>query len=189
MMSLSRFPTIAYDKTETINLWYPPLVSDVSIKYIDIAGNEQTLYSGQDFQVDYAGEPGRVAPLCDSCWPQSRWRVLDAVRIFYTAGYEAKSNLRPEADAVAVDVVEPEIDQVNTIPAPSQVTQIQVDRTIPNDLVTAMMELAMHWYQNRTPVQAIPGAGGAYQILPWHVEKIFDDYVFDTQTPTVSPDF
>lgn len=189
MMSLSRFPSVGFDKSDKINLWYPPLTSDVSIKYVDINGNEQTLYSGQNFQVDYAGEPGRVAPLAQAAWPQTKWGVLNAVRIYYTAGYEVKSNLRLPTDAVAVDEVEPEIDQVNTIPAPSQVTQILADRTIPNDLINAMMELVSHWYQNRAPVQAIPGAGGAYQILPWHVEKIFDDYVFDTLTPTVSPDF
>jgi uncharacterized phiE125 gp8 family phage protein len=189
LMSLSRFPNISYDKTDRINLWYPPLTSDVSIVYIDIDGNAQTLYAGRDFQVDYAGEPGRVAPLAQTPWPQTKWGVLNSVRIYYTAGYEVNSNLRLEADAVAVDTVEPETDQVNTIPAPSQVTQVQVDRTIPNDLVNGMMELVSHWYQNRAPVQAIPGAGGAYQILPWHVEKIFDDYVFDTLTPTVSPDF
>lgn len=189
LMSLSRFPSLVSEKTDTINLWYPPLTGDVSIKYIDIDGNEQDLISGEDFQVDFAGEPGRVAPLAQTCWPQTKWKVLNAVRIFYEAGYEVRSNQRLDTDAVAVDEDEPEQETVDQVPSPSQVDRLTVDRTIPNDLVNGMMELVAHWYSNRYPVQAIPGAGGAYQILPWHVEKIFDDYVFDTLTPTVSADF
>lgn len=189
MMSLSRFPNLYCDKTDIINLWYPPLVGNLEIKYIDSNGVEQSLTSGTNFQVDFAGEPGRVAPIAQSAWPSTKWGVLNAVRIFYKAGYEAKSNQRLSTDAVNVSVDEPEEEIVDQISADSQVTRITVDRTIPNDLVNGMMELVAHWFSNRYPVQAIPGAGGAYQILPWHVEKIFDDYIFDTLTPTISPNF
>lgn len=190
VMSLSRFPNFYWDRSQTINLWHPPLTSDVSIKYIDSNGSEKDMISGQNFQVDFAGEPGRIAPLAQQWWPLTKWGVLNAVRIFYTAGYEVNSNKRLEADAEAIDIDEPEIEQVDQIPAADQVATWRIDRTIPNDLVTAVMELVMHWYQNRVPVQAIPGAGGAYTILPWHVEKILDDYVFDnSRFPTVTPDF
>lgn len=189
MMSLSRFPNLYSDKTEIINLWYPPLVGDVAIKYFDSDGVEQELVSGTNFQVDFAGEPGRVAPLAQTCWLPTKYGVLNAVRIFYRAGYEARSNQRLETDAVHVDVDEPEEEIVDNISADSQVTRITVDRTIPNDLVNGMMELVAHWYSNRYPVQAIPGAGGAYMILPFHVQEIFDDYVFETLTPTVSAEF
>ena len=140
---------------------------------------------------DFAGEPGRVAPLAQGSWPATKFGVLNAVRVFYKAGYEANSNQRLSTDAVDANfkVDEPEEEIVDNISADSQVTRITVDRTVPNDLVNGMMELVAHWFSNRYPVQAIPGAGGAYQILPWHVEKIFDDYVFDTLTPTISPNF
>lgn len=189
MMSLARFPHLYCDKTISINLWYPPLTGKVSIKYIDSNGDEQTLVAGRDFQVDFAGEPGRVAPLASASWPSTKYGVLQAVRIFYEAGYEAASNQRLDTDAVAVTEDEPEQETVDVVPSTGQVDRVTVDRTIPNDLVNGMMELVAHWYSNRYPVQAIPGAGGAYQILPWHVEKIFDDYVFDTLTETISPDF
>lgn len=189
LMSLSRFPNFYCDKTETINLWYPPLVGNVAIKYIDLDGETIDLVSGRDFQVSFASEPGRVAPIAQQPWPQTKWGVMDAVRIYYKAGYEARSVLRLETDAVKRDVDEPEEEIVDQLSGDSQVRKLTVDRTIPNDLVNAMMELVAHWYSNRYPVQAIPGAGGAYQILPWHVEDILDKYVFQTMTPTVTPKF
>ncbi len=39
LMCLSRFPNYYWDRTDKINLWYPPLAGDVSIKYIDINGD------------------------------------------------------------------------------------------------------------------------------------------------------
>ncbi len=188
LMSLSRFPNVNFDRTDRINLWYPPLTKEISIKYIDIDGAEQTLTSGADFQVDFAGEPGRVAPLPSQFWPQTKWGALNAVRIFYTAGYEVNSNLRPPSDALDTGVTEPETDTVTT-PGDNQVSTLDVDRTIPNDISLAIKELVIHWYQNRAPVVTIAGAGGVHQILPWHVEKILDDWTFDTLTPTISPEF
>ena len=188
LMSLSRFPNVYYDKTDKINLWYPPLTGDVAIKYIDTDGAEQTYVSGKDFQVDFAGEPGRVAPPAQQCWPPTKWGVLNAVRIFYRAGYETSSDQRLPADAVDTNVEEPEIEAVDQLLS-SQVTTWEIDRTIPNPLVTGIMQLVAHWYQNRIPIVTIAGAGGTHLVLPWHVEKIFDDYVFETLTPTLSPEF
>src|ERR1019366_6132065 len=134
---------------------------------------------GDGFQVDFAGEPGRVAPPAQQCWPPTKWGVLNAVRIFYTAGYETASTLRLSPDAVSTNVDEPEIDAVDE-PGDSQVGTWTIDRAIPNDLVNALMQLAAHWYQNRIPIVTIAGAGGTHVVLPWHVEKILDDYVFET---------
>jgi hypothetical protein len=189
LMSLSRFPNLYFDKSDKINLWHPPLIGNVSIKYIDIDGATQTLTSGKDFQVDFAGEPGRVAPIAQSWWPQTKWGVMNAVRIFYTAGYEPNSEERLATDAVGTNVDEPEVNAVDLPPADSQVSTWLIDRTIPNDLVNGIMELIGHWYQNRIPVVTVAGAGGTHVILPWHVEKILDDYAFETLTPTISAEF
>lgn len=189
LMNLSRFPNLHCDRTDRINLWYPPLTAEVSVKYIDIDGAEQTLISGRDFQVDFAGEPGRIAPIAQTIWPVTKVGVLNAVRIFYTAGYEAASTLRPESDAEAANVPEPETEAVAEDPGDSQVVSLEVDRTIPNDLVLANKQLVNHWYQNRAPVVTIAGAGGVHQVLPWHIEKILDDWTFDTLTPTVTPEY
>jgi uncharacterized phiE125 gp8 family phage protein len=188
LMSLSRFPNVWWDRTDKINLWYPPLRSDISIKYIDTDGAQQTLASGSGFQVDFAGEPGRVAPLAQTFWPQTKFGAMNAVQIFYTAGYEAASSLRNSADAEANNVSQPETETVQT-PGAGQVSTISVDRTIPNDLVLAIKQIIMHWYQNRVPIVTIAGAGGTHSVLPWHLEKILDDYIFDTLTPTITPEF
>ncbi len=191
VMSLSRFPNFYMDHSEKINLWYPPLSGEVSIKYIDTDGTTLTLVSGKDFQVDYAGEPGRVAPLHSQSWPQTLYGAMNAVRILYTAGYEPSSDLRPATDTDATNITEPEIEAVDQPPADpaSQVSTWTIDRTIPNDIVNAIMELVAHWNFNRTPVVTTAGAGGQHIVLPWHIEKILDDYVFETLTPTITPDF
>ena len=188
LMSLSRFPNLFLDQSQTINLWYPPLTGHVSIKYVDSNGASQPLISGKDFQVDFAGEPGRVAPLASGSWPQTQFGVLNAVQIFYNAGYEPNSTERPPADTLGNNITEPEIEAVDQ-PSASMVSTYMIDRTIPNDLVTAIMQLVTHWYQSRNPVITTAGAGGQHLVLPWHIEKIFDDYTFDTLTPTVTPDF
>jgi uncharacterized phiE125 gp8 family phage protein len=187
LMSLSRFPNVFYDRTDKINLWYPPLTGNVSIKYIDKDGAQQTMISGQNFQVDSAGEPGRVAPLAQSFWPSTKIGALNAVQIFYTAGYEAGSSLR-QNDAEANNVHEPETETVQ-VPESGQVSTLIVDRTIPNDLVLAIKQLVMHWYQNRVPIVTIAGAGGTHAVLPWHVEKIFDNRTYETLTPTITPEY
>ena len=188
MMSLSRFPNYYSERTDKINLWYPPLIGDVSIKYVDTDGNSVTLTSGQDFQVDFAGEPGRVAPLPGQSWPSTKYGVMNAVQIFYMAGYEVNSSERFVADAEATDVIEPEINTVD-VPESGQVSSIEVDRTLPNDLFNAITQLIGHWFLNRVPVVTIAGAGGAHLVLPWHVEKVLDDWTFDTLTPTVTPEY
>lgn len=189
LMVLSRFPNLYCDRTDKINLWNPPLVGPVEIKYIDINGNEQVIRSGSGFQVDFAGEPGRIAPLYGTCWPTTRARVMNAVRIFYTAGYSVAATERPDGDAETETEEQPETEEVQEIPADSQVTTYEIDRTIPNDLVNGVMQLVTHWYFNRDPVIAEPGAGGDYSILPFHVQKILDDYTYDTLSPTITAEF
>jgi uncharacterized phiE125 gp8 family phage protein len=67
---------------------YSPLVSPVtSIKYYDTGGVEQTLAADQ-YQVDYATEPGRIMPAYNCSWPSIR-SVLNAVTLTYVAGYSA----------------------------------------------------------------------------------------------------
>jgi uncharacterized phiE125 gp8 family phage protein len=190
VMALDRFPNLYADRTDKINLWYPPLSdADVTITYIDRDGNEQSIASGTDFQVDPLSRPGRVAPLVTQCWPPTSFRAMNAVRIFYTAGYEAKSSERPEGDADNLTEPQPETELANQVPATHQVTEFEVDRTPPNDLVTAIMQLVVHWYQNRDPVLAQPGAGGSFSILPWHVEDVLARHIYESLTPTITPEY
>jgi uncharacterized phiE125 gp8 family phage protein len=188
MMSLSRFPNYWSERTNKINLWYPPLIGDVSVKYIDLDGNSQTLTSGQHFQVDFVGEPGRIAPLPSQSWPLTKYGVMNGVQIFYTAGYEVNSSERFAADAEQTDVIEPEINSVDVMEA-GQVSSVEVDRTLPNDLFNAITQLIGHWFLNRVPIVTIAGAGGAHLVLPWHIEKVLDDCTFDTLTPTTTPEY
>jgi uncharacterized phiE125 gp8 family phage protein len=63
----------------------PPLVSVESIKYVDIAGIEQTLDPSL-YLVIPAGLVGRVVPAHGKSWPSTQ-DIPQAVRIAFTAGY------------------------------------------------------------------------------------------------------
>lgn len=64
-----------------------PIISLVSLKFIDEAGVEQTL-DPQDTQLDKDSEPGYLIPAYGKAWPASRAEP-NAVRVRYTCGYGA----------------------------------------------------------------------------------------------------
>lgn len=70
---------------DAIKLPNPPILSIVSIKYIDQDGAEQTLSSGA-YTLDLDNEPGFVEPVYGTEWPATRVQT-NAVRVRYTAGY------------------------------------------------------------------------------------------------------
>lgn len=166
-----------YHEHQHIKLWHPPLISVDNITYIGTDGNEHNLSPGRDFQVDVINEPGRIAPLPSSAWPLTMHGALNAVQIFYTAGYEVKSLTGNAADQVTQDTGEPETETLTGTPTPPlQVISYTVERTIPSPLVTAIKQLITHRFQNRDPVIVTPGAGGVKDTLPWHLEQTFNTY-------------
>jgi hypothetical protein len=162
---------------QVIKLRNPPLISVDNITYIGQDGIEHSLLPGTDFQVDVINEPGRIAPLPGAVWPLISPGVLNAIRIFYTAGYEVKSTLLQQADPTTQDTPEPETETVSGAPTPpQQVVSYTVDRTIPSPIVTAIKQLVVHRFQNRDPVVVQAGAGGIKLPLPWHVEQTLNTY-------------
>jgi hypothetical protein len=164
-------------KHQTIKLRNPPLISAQGISYIGQDGVPHTLLPGADFQVDVINEPGRIAPLPGGVWPLITPGVFNAVQVFYTAGYEVKSNLLEAADPVNIDKGEPETEAITGAPTPpQQVISYTVDRTIPTAIITAIKQLVVHRFQNRDPVVVQAGAGGIKIPLPWHVEQTLNTY-------------
>ncbi len=91
-LDLDGFPMI-------IRLKRPPLASVTSLKYIDTAGDEQTLTEATDFLVD-AGSPdvvARIMPAYGKWWPTTRDR-MNAVSVTYQAGYGTEPTLVPARD-------------------------------------------------------------------------------------------
>lgn len=74
-----------------IKLGRPPLQSVTSIKYIDEDGAQQTLDPAL-YTVDKDSEPGWVFPAPGQSWPATK-AIQNAVRIRYTAGYGAASDV------------------------------------------------------------------------------------------------
>lgn len=72
-----------------IRLLWPPIVSVVSITYVDTAGATQTLDAGA-YSVDSHSEPGWVLPAADTDWP-STLDTANAVTVNYTAGEGASA--------------------------------------------------------------------------------------------------
>ena len=77
---------IAFDKFESVmSLPFPPVSAVSSVKYIDLAGVEQTL-AISEYRVDIISQPARVSLEWNKSWPVTR-SVSNAVKIEYVAGY------------------------------------------------------------------------------------------------------
>lgn len=76
---LDRFPSWCIECSKN------PVISVESIKYIDTAGDEQTL-DATNYIVDTKREPWRLTPAYGQSWPSTQNRV-NAVTITFTAGY------------------------------------------------------------------------------------------------------
>lgn len=161
---------------QAIKLMWPPLNSVDHLIYIDLNGQEQTLLPGQDFQVDPASEPGEIAPLAGNIWPYTKWGAHNSVRVYYTAGYEVEAADRSGQDFGSVSEPETASDASGAPNPPAQVTSYNLMRTVPNGLALAIMQLVVHWYQNRDPVIAGAGSGGKFLPLPAHFEETFLTY-------------
>ena len=79
-LTLDRWP-----EGTTVRLPRPPLSTITSVKYIDTAGDQQTL-DAASYTVDAESEPGRVVPAYGVSWPAVR-SIINAIEISYTAGY------------------------------------------------------------------------------------------------------
>jgi len=87
---LDEFPA-ASDRALRVPL--PPLQSVASLKYLDLAGTEQT-WSPANYLVDAAAAPARILPAYGLAWPTAR-RVANAVTVRFAAGYGGAGNLVP----------------------------------------------------------------------------------------------
>lgn len=67
----------------------PPLISVVSLDYIDADGNPASLEPVTDFVVDTASSPGRLTPSTGSFWPETSF-MPGAVTVTYQAGYTSQ---------------------------------------------------------------------------------------------------
>lgn len=88
----------AHYNPQSIPLPYPPLIAIVSVKYLDMAGADQTLALGTGYRVLGVGQPfarQAIAPPFGGSWPATR--VDDAaVRIRFTCGYDEDVNVMPK---------------------------------------------------------------------------------------------
>jgi uncharacterized phiE125 gp8 family phage protein len=96
--TIDRFPVNAYliYTTSFIDLPRPPLQSVEWIKYIDTAGNLQTLPPATCVVDASSNEMGRVALAWNQFWPITRWSI-NAVVIRFVAGYGDAAENVPQA--------------------------------------------------------------------------------------------
>ena len=80
--------------SKSIMLPMPPLVDLVSVKYIDVNGDEQTLDTSK-YYLDDKQEPAWLLPAVGEVWPQTQVGGANCVAIEYTAGYTPESCPEP----------------------------------------------------------------------------------------------
>lgn len=83
-----------------IELQTHPLIQVVSIQYIDMAGNTQTV-DPTTYTVDDSTEPVRIAPVFGQIWPIPRPQI-GAVWVTLDAGYAAPITADASADTITV---------------------------------------------------------------------------------------
>lgn len=149
-----------------ITLLRSPVTAVSKISYIGTDGTSHDLLPGKDFTVAFGRQPCIISPL-----PGQRWPVgvmgNSTVEVHFTAGYEPPN---PTVDTEeSVDVTEPAAPT-----PPNQITEYKFEIGIPPNLYTALLQLVVHWYQNRDSVITGAGAGGKHETLPNHLQEIID---------------
>lgn len=94
--TLDRFPS-------AIRLDNAPILSVVSLEYMDPETGSYLTLSTDSYTVDSVSEPGWVVPAYALTWPIPRC-AINAVRITYTAGYSADSDAAIARAAVPVAI-------------------------------------------------------------------------------------
>lgn len=147
-----------------------PVTEIDHISYIGTDGISHDLQPGTDFAVDFSTIPGRISPLPGGRWPQVM-RGTNNVRIFFKAGYLAPN---AEQSSVTLSAGDP----------PKLFTAIAFNVGIPEHLLAAILQIIVHWYQNRDVIIAAAGAGGPHQPLPHHFDAIVNlERVYDFSPP------
>lgn len=77
--------TLDYEWQTRIVLPKPPIISVVSVQYVDIAGATQTLAANQ-YLVNTTGDEGVIEPAYGITWPSVR-KQMNAVTVRFTCGY------------------------------------------------------------------------------------------------------
>lgn len=109
-ITLDTFPVAKDGSAGGFRLDHAPLVSIESIRYFDIASEQQTL-DPQDYTIDTVSEPGYAVPATGKTWPDEADRI-NAVWVDYTAGYGDTHASVPETVklyilAMLVELVDP----------------------------------------------------------------------------------
>lgn len=135
-----------------------PVTGIDHITYIGTDGSPHVLQPGTDFTVDFASIPGRIAPLPGARWPMGM-RGLNNLAIFYSAGYQPLGT-----DPQEVDLAVPS--------PPNQLATLNFNVAIPQHLMAAILQIVVHWYQNRDLIITAAGAGGVHVPIPHQFDAI-----------------
>lgn len=77
-----------------IRLLHPPIIEVISLKFFDVAGQQQQL-DPQDYLVDVKSAPGWIVPAPGLTWPATLDRV-NAVEVRFASGYGEQSSDTPD---------------------------------------------------------------------------------------------
>lgn len=172
--SLPRYSTTLWNYSQMIKLFYSKLAAGATIKYVSssdsswhtLTGATDVADGSKDFLCDLESEPPRLFPKAGQNWPSVLY-VPNAVQIHYVSGYND--------DAAIKTAMEQYQYASGSTPGKACITAHEQDlrrADVPQVIKMAIMQLVVHFYQNRDPVIAGAGSGGKFVALPWHVESL-----------------
>ena len=82
-----------------------PATGITHVKYLDPDNVEQT-WNASDYQTDFDSEPGRVAPVQDESWPETRTGTFLPVRVRFACGYADADSVPDELKQACLHLIE-----------------------------------------------------------------------------------
>lgn len=77
-----------------IELLNPPIIAVTSVTYLEAVAGASTVLASSAYVLDKESEPGYIVPATDTEWPDT-YDTVNAVKVRYTAGYDADGTLCP----------------------------------------------------------------------------------------------
>jgi len=117
-----------------IELPQGPVTDVVSVKYIDVDGDEQTLTESTDYEVDTDSLVALISPVFEGEWPETK-NTFGAVRIRYEAGWARSDFPLALKQWLLIRVASMYAQKENHVAGPGMLTVMEMGRGFADSLL------------------------------------------------------